>query len=481
MLWSLTKIILFIGVIIGVTIGAGYLSETGGGVQISVGATEYTLAPLQAVIAGIILIVLVWLGLKVLNLLVALFKFLNGDETAISRYFDRNREKRGYEALADGLMALASGEGNVAMAKAAKAEKYLARPELTNLVAAQAADMSGNRKKSTEIYKRLLQDDRTRFVGIRGIMKQSLDDGDLKTAMKLAERAFALKPKHEETGDILLRLQADHQDWTGARSTLNEKVRQGSIPRDLHRRRDSVLALSQAREHFNDGDSAAARLSAIEANKLSPSLVPAAVMAAQSYITEDKPKLASKVLKKAWDAQPHPDLAAAFASIQPDETPQERIKRFKLLTKIQPENPETKMLLAELHIAAEDYAEARAALGTLPSDDPAARVLAIMAAIERGEGSEDSVVRGWLTKALTASRGPQWVCENCQSIHGAWGPVCSNCSGFDTFSWTTPPQVEVAMPASTEMLPLIVGEKDTDGSDLEIEPEDPAIEAPKEP
>ena len=35
-------------------------------------------------------------------------KFINGDETAISRYFDRNRERKGYQALSEGLMALAS-------------------------------------------------------------------------------------------------------------------------------------------------------------------------------------------------------------------------------------------------------------------------------------------------------------------------------------------------------------------------------------
>ena len=41
------------------------------------------------------------------------------------------------------------------------------------------------------------------------------------------------------------------------------------------------------------------------------------------------------------------------------------------------------------------------------------RALTIMAAIERGEGSSDEVVRGWLTKALPAPRGPQWVCDKC--------------------------------------------------------------------
>ena len=68
------------------------------------------------------------------------------------------------------------------------------------------------------------------------------------------------------------------------------------------------------------------------------------------------------------------------------------------------------------------------------------------------------MVRGWLTKALTASRGPQWVCSKCQQVHPAWGPVCENCGSFDTMGWTTPAKVDVAMPSGTEMLPLIVGQ-----------------------
>ena len=84
-----------------------------------------------------------------------------------------------------------------------------------------------------------------------------------------------------------------------------------------------------------------------------------------------------------------------------------------------------------------------------------------MAAIERGEGSADAVVRGWLAKALTAPRGPQWICDNCQHIHPAWEPVCTNCSGFDTLTWREPPNGEVAMPAGMEMLPLIVGLPET--------------------
>ncbi|QBF29636.1 heme biosynthesis protein HemY [Thalassococcus sp. S3] len=471
MLWSLIKILLFVAIVAGLTLGAGYLLESQGGVQITVAGTEFTLGPLQSVIAAVMVVVLVWLFLKLLSLLVAVLRFLNGDETAISRYFDRNRERKGFQALSEGLMALASGEGRLAMAKAAKAEKYLEKPELTQLLTAQAAEMSGDTKKAAETYKQLISNEQTRFVGVRGIMKQKLAEGDTDTALKLAERAFALKPRHEETQDVLLKLQAQNEDWSGARATLSAKLKHGSLPRDVHKRRDAVLALSEARDVLDDEKPIAAREAAIEANRLSPDLIPAAVMAAKSHIKQGKPKYAVRILKKAWEAQPHPDLAAAFAEIEPNETPQARIKRFATLTRLKPDHPESRLLLSELHIAAEDFPEARRTLGNLVETQPDARVLTIMAAIERGEGASDAVVKGWLARALTAPRGSQWVCDNCHHIHSDWAPVCENCQSFDTLSWRTPPAVDTSTAPGMQMLPLIVGsiEDNPEDSPPEVE------------
>lgn len=457
MLWSLLKILVFVAIIALLALGAGFLMETSGGVLITVAGTEYTLGPLQSVMALGVLVVGVWLFLKLLSLLIATLRFLNGDETALSRYFDKGRERKGYQALADGMLALASGEGRLAMAKAARAERYLQKPELTDLITAQAAEMAGDTRKAAESYKRLVTNQSTRFIGVRGIMKQKLTEGDTDTARKLAEKALELKPKHEEVQDTLLKLQAQAQDWAGARSTLSTKLKTGTLPRDVFKRRDAILALSGAKELLTEGASIETREQAIEANRLSPDLVPAAAMAARAYLAKGKPRNAIRVLKKAWEAQPHPDLAHAFAEIKPDETPTERVKRFAVLTKIHPQHMETRLMLAELHIVAEDFPEARRILGDLPQEAPDARALTLMAAIERGEGASDAVVQGWLAKALSAPRGPQWVCESCHHIHADWAPVCEHCQSFDTLSWSTPDSPEVASATAVHMLPLIVG------------------------
>ena len=469
MLWSMIKIILFVTLVAAATLGGVWLLEVEGGVQITLVGMEFSLGALQSVIAAIVIVALVWIVLRLLGLTIALLRFINGDETALSRYFDRNRERRGFQALSEGMMALASGDGREAMTKAQRAEKYLARPELTNLLMAQGAEMSGDSKKAEIVYKRLLKDDKTRFVGVHGIMKQKLSSGDSDTALKLAEKAFELKPGHEETQDILLRLQAEKQDWTGARKTLNAKLKQGKLPRDVHKRREAVLAVSEAQGVLDDDASMAKREAAIEANRLSPDLIPAAVMAADAQIEAGSVRKATRLILKAWSVHPHPDLAAAFARIAPDESAADRLKRFKKLIDKQPDHQETKMLQAELLIAVEDFPEARRAMGSLAETDPDSRVLTIMAAIARGEGADDAEVRSWMARAVTAPRAPSWVCDNCHNVQGDWAPVCGNCHSFDTLSWQRPPEQSATSPTGVEMMPLIVGAGIEAKSDLIVE------------
>jgi HemY protein len=455
MLWSLTKVVLFVVLVAGLALAAGLLAESGDSLRIIVAGWEFTIGPVQALVLGLLLILAVWLLLKVLGLLGATFRFLNGDETALSRYFDRNRERKGYRALSEAMMALASGEPRLALTRAQNAERLLGKPELTTLLVAQAAEAAGDRKRATEAYKTLLSDDATRFVGVRGLLQQKLAEGDREVALKLAEKAFQLRPKHAETQDILLKLQSDAGDWSGARETLGAKLKSGGLPKDVYRRRDAVLALQQARTVFDDTASIEAREAAIEANRLSPDLIPAAAMAARGYIAKGDRKNATRVLKKAWEVMPHPDLAAAFAEIEPDESPQDRLKRFRTLTNLRPDNDETRMLLAELLIAAEDFPAARRALEDVATRAPTQRSLAILAAIARGEGADDLIVRDLVAKAISAPRGPQWVCDKCHAIHDGWQPVCDNCGSFDTLSWKTPPASATTSPALAELLPLM--------------------------
>ena len=471
MLWSLIKILSFVAMVMLISFGAGRLMEAQGGVMIQYAGLELSFGALQAALLVLGLLVSFWLVLKLLGLVVALLRFINGDETALSRYFDRNRERRGFEALSDGLMALASGDGRDAMAKARKADRLLNRPDLTNLIMAQAAVANGDRQTAKATYKKLLKDPKTRFVGTYGLLQQHLQDGDTEVALKLAEHAFALKPRHGETQDVLLKLQAGREDWRGVRTTLTAKLKHGSLPKDVHKRRDAVFALSQSRDLRAEGKLDEAQIYAVEANRLAPGLVPAALLSAEGHREQKNVKQASRILRAAWQLAPHPDLAAGFAALAPDEASAARLKRFGQFTKGTESHPETKMLMAELYVAMADFDAARQALGDLAKSDPTMRALTILAAIERGDGADDQSVRRLLTQAISAQRDPQWICDNCGHVHHDWEPVCLNCEAIDSIAWKRPPMSEAVSP---DMLPLIVGHMARSDEDFPplLEPED---------
>lgn len=354
------------------------------------------------------------------------------------------------------------------MKKAKKAERLLGRPDLTLLLTAQAAELTGDRARAFEAYKALLPNDRTRAVGVQGLMRLKLDEGDTDTALGLAKKAFALTPDNERVLRTLFDLQSKQADWSGARETLNATMHARLLPRDIGTRRDAVLSLADARAALAEGNTQRGNEAALQANRLAPTLVPAAALAARVQASTGAKRKAAKTLTAAWGVNPHPDLAASFAAIEPDETPDARRKRFATLIAANPGHPESRLLQAELALAAEDFPAARKALGDLAETAPTTRSLALMAAVERGQGAPDTVVRGWLTKALTASRGPQWVCTACNHTHLTWEPVCEHCGAFDTLEWKEPANSGDASLADSALLPLIIGTGPADEAQVDV-------------
>ena len=220
--------------------------------------------------------------LKLLGFLVALFRFLMGDETAISRYFSRSRERRGFDALSDGMVAVAVGRRqDRARRRRSGPRRCSNRPDLTRLLTAQAAELSGDRARTYEAYKAMLPDDRTRPVALQGLTRLKIEEGDTDTAMALAKKALALRPDNERNLRTLFELQSKQEDWAGARETLTASIHARLLPRDVGTRRDAVLSLADARAALAAGNTARGNEAALQANRLAPTLIPAAALAAR--------------------------------------------------------------------------------------------------------------------------------------------------------------------------------------------------------
>ncbi len=456
MLFMLIRTALWGLAIIAAAMAVVWMKEADGGVTLMLDGRAYGPFRLLETLALILLAAAaIWVAIRVFSFLVALVRFFSGDETALSRFWNRSRERRGFDAMAAALAAMASGDGRRALEKARKAERMLDRPALTRLLLAQAAEAAGDRKLARDAWKRLAADPKTAFVGVKGLLDGALRESDKPRALALAKQAAELKPRDADSLQTLFALQCEAKDWEGARLSLEGLVRAGAIGRDVSIRRGAVLLLAEAEEAASKGEGARATELAERAHRAAPGLAPATAMLAARQGAEDGGRRrAEKTLIAGWKSEPHPDLAAAFAALAPDETPAERRRRFASLTKVKPEHPETRMLGAELALADNDPKAARDALGDLAEAQPTARALALRAAIEKAAGAPEAAVRGWLSRAVAAPRAPQWTCGACGKRHAAWAPVCERCEAFDSLAWVEG-EAPGAAEAAAALLPVL--------------------------
>jgi HemY protein len=478
MVWLILRVLMFVGVVALVAAAAGLLVDTRGFVSINLAGADYpplTLVEFAALVALTMVALLVLY--RIAGLLVALLRFLLGDETSLSRFWSRAKERRGLEALSKGMVALAEGDLEAAAVSARRATRLLGSMPLTELLNAQLAEAKGDPSLAKRHYRVLAKEPSTAMLGVKGLLSQAVKAGESGRAMRLAEHAASLRPKDAAVQQTLFDLQVRQSNWEGALRTLRTLVAGKALPKDVAARREAVLDLEIARAAKAAGDDKRAREAAEDAVRSAPGLGPAAVFAAQQHLAAGDASRAARVLKEAWRQAPQPEIAAAFAAIAPDEKPAQRRKRFRDLIGRNDEHDESRLLLAELAIADNDWREARRALGDLPERKPTHRALAMMAAIEKGEGSPEHVVRGYLARAVTAPRGAHWVCEACAAAPGAWSAVCPSCGAFDTLAWRETGGQGEALGAA--MLPLVVGAPEARSEDDALD-EEAAAEAVRE-
>jgi HemY protein len=455
MIWLILRVLLFACLLAALAAGGAYLADSSGQVAISWRGVDYpplTHLEFIAVVGGVIVTALVLL--KLLGLLIAVMRFLLGDETALTRQLARSKEKRGLEALTKGMIAMAEGEIDTAENHARRAGKLLGPHDMVGLLSAQIAEARGDSSTARERYRELAREPATAMVGVKGLLGQAVQRGELSKALKLAEHAFEIRPKDHSVQQTLFELQVRNRDWGGAHKSLEAMVKSKTLPQDVALRRAAILDFEDARTKAAAGNEQEALALAEDAIAEVPTLVPAAAFAARLMMKAGQGRKAARVLRDAWEETPHPSLAEAYAALEPEETASARRRRFRDLIEANADHPESRLLEAELALSDEDLPAARKAIGTLPEETPTHRSLALMGAIEKAAGAPEAVVRGYLAKAVSAPRGAHWQCEKCGTAPGGWSAACPNCGAFDTLSWRESPPI--ASGDDPALLPLLL-------------------------
>lgn len=353
---------------------------------------------------------------------------------AMGSWFRSRRRKKGHDAVSAGLIAVAAGDREAAQAHARTAVAVLGDDPMAKLLDAQAAQLRGDGARVRQLFDEMAQQPETRLLGLRGLHTEAVRQQDMARARELAEQAARINPKLQWASQAVLTYQSASQDWPAIRQTIDEQKRARLIDKSEANTRHAVVLTAQAQK-LEAGDPARAGELALQAHKLEPSLVPAAVMAARSQASAGNLRRASKIIEKTWALTPHLDLADAYAHVRAGDSAQDRLTRVAGLVK-KSGGIEGAVALARAAIEAHEWKQARKALEPYAHDRPQARVCGLMAEIEEGEFGDKGRAREWLARAVRAPRDPAWTADG--FISRVWLPVSPVSGELGGFRWRVP-------------------------------------------
>ena len=468
------RILVFFAVILMAALGLGWLADRPGDVTLVWQGASYkislmtALGGLAAVAIGAILL---W------SVLSTVFR-LPGLVSSINRM---RRRAKGMNAVSRGIIAVGAGDLKRAERQARDAERLLGTEPLALLLKAQADQMAGDKSNAENAFRAMLDDPETRILGLRGLFVEARRRADRGAARNFAEEAYRLAPTVPWAGEAVLEHRCAEGDWRGAMETVEQNASRRLIDRDTARRQRAVLLAAQAEAQLDRLPDDAAR-SAFEALKLEPGLVPAALIAGARLSAKGDYARASKLLEVAWKLSPHPDLADAYLDVRPGDSAGDKLKRARLLAKMQPRERESRFALAKAAQAAREFGVARAELDTLILDKPTARACQMMADLEMTDGNRAAQSREWLSRAARAPRDPAWVADGFVSEH--WLPLSPITGRLDAFIWQEPPQaLQATLRAELDADKIIADHDEAPIRQIEMRNGSPAvtIEAPAEP
>jgi len=421
-------------------------------------------------LAGIAVVLALVVGLIALW---SLARNVLGAPGAVSDFLRLRRQKRGYQALSRGMIAIGSGDVRAAARHSGEAARMIAGEPLTLLLKAQTAQMRGDNKAAVRAFESMVQTPETEILGLRGLFIEAQRNNEPELARTFAARAAKINPALPWASGALLALQSGAGDWQAAEQTILAERRHKLIARPDADARRAVVLTARALE-AEDSDPAGALKLALEAHKLAGDLVPAAVVAGRLLAAEGAIRKAGQILERTWKRAPHPDLAEVYGDLRHGDAPRERLKRVRALVRKGPETPEADIAVARAAIEARAWDEAREALAGPIEDRPTARVCTMMAEIEQGETGDEGRAREWLARALRAPRDPVWTADG--YVSDDWAPVSPVTGELGAFKWKVPLE---GLPGPVSATLDVAAEEDGAPADLTGDEADAAAVAKK--
>ena len=420
------RIVLFLAVGAAVVAGAWYLADVPGHVSLAIGDLTIETSTPVAIVLTVVLVAAILAIWWILG-------FVLGLPGAGARWRRRHRLASGEKAVTRVLVALAAGEQGTARKEAKRARALLGSTPQTLLLAAEAGRLGGQEAEATEAFQALAAHQDGRFLGLRGLLRQAIDRGDMTEALALAKQAEAAHPGTAWLRQQRAELALQSNNWPEAVAIIGSdplRVTYGVAAADAEVDASRALAYAKQAWQQNKG------------------FIPAAMAYARRLREAGKEKRAQACVAETWKQNPHPDLADFALAPVPDML--QRVMAAKRLVAGNVTHAESRFLLARVSLDARLVGEARNQIQLAEAAGIDQRrfrlLLAELEDQDRGQTEAGRAAhREALRRAATSGPDPRWQCTNCHTDHAVWQPKCSNCANVGTIEWRSGHRV-VPMP-----------------------------------
>jgi HemY protein len=423
------RIAIFLAAIAAFALGAAWFADRPGEVVMTWQGWRISTSLMVAAAALLIVIafaIIAW----------SLLRFVLRSPQRVADFVEERRQLRGWRAVSRGLIAVGTGNTLLAKRSAGEARKLLAAEPLTLLLSAQAAQLAGDAKSAEAEFRNMLVHEETKLLGLHGLFVEAARRADPVAALAHAEEAAKSDPALGWAGDAVIEFRSRAGDWSGALESLEAQIAAKAVGKAAGKRRRAVLMTAQALA-LEEADPARARELAVGAARLAPELVPGVALAGRLEALAGNVRRGSRMIDKAFAANPHPELADAYTDLRPGDTARERLDRAKALAQKAPVHPESMLAIARAAIDAHDFSQARNALAPLLAE-PTQRVCLLLAEIEATELGDHGKAREWTARAVRARRDPAWVADG--YVSERWLPISPLSGKLDAFVWMVPPE-----------------------------------------
>jgi HemY protein len=439
------RVVLFLVVVGLVSLGIAWIADRPGDVVITWQGLriETSLMVMGAgVVAAMLVLAAIW----------SLMRAILRSPFALARLRRHRRGIRAYEAISRGLIAVGAGDITAARKHSAEVNRLAHREPLALLLSAQSAQLAGDRDAAEQAFRAMASRDDTKALGLHGLFVEARRRNDLASAHAFAEEAARSAPTLGWAGRAVLEIRCATGDWAGALHLLERN--RSTLDKENYRRQRAVLLTARALA-VEDTDRGSAKIFALEAHKLAPTLVPAAALAGRLLAEGGQLRKATRVIDKAWRANPHPELAQAYSELRSGDSARDRLKRIEALAQKALGHVEGALAIARAALNAQEFAKTRAALAPY-LQLPTTRVALLMAELERAERNDEGRAREWVARALNAAPDPAWTADG--HVSDRWLPASPVTGKLDALEWRVPlsgiPSAPVIEPEPSTSTPV---------------------------